>query len=266
MTKHDNVETLVSFASDMDSAAENLHVDGALRMTFDCGVDVAGSAAFTSASNSSSSSSHVTFTYKRLMNTESLHAGPDTTAMIDDTYAATHVVSAITYGVGATVIFESQCSSKEESMHVSGHLEVQVKAMFSGEINADWKKENESFVNSFTIKGSSYGVEVPSEYAAPMDASSVMNYVRSVVGATTSSTSTPATESGSCAAADTDSMGIKYGKIVTTRGKHGQWLSGSPLMVHLTPLQYYMPKSKEMYAKLNDATLKELAGVMEQLA
>ncbi|XDV36624.1 hypothetical protein PO909_006370, partial [Leuciscus waleckii] len=115
----------------LSSKSSLLDVSASLKASFLGGlVEVGGSAEFLRDTKSSNQQSRVTMYYSERTRFEQLtmtHLGKITYPQVFDQKTATHVVTAVLYGVQAFMVFDRTFSEEEEKQEIKGELNVMVK-------------------------------------------------------------------------------------------------------------------------------------------
>ncbi|MCJ8736337.1 hypothetical protein PDJAM_G00258630 [Pangasius djambal] len=126
-------KTDVKFSSSdsFSSKTSLLDVSASLKASFLGGlVEVGGSAKFLRDTKSSNQQSRVTMQYSETTRFEQLtmtHLGQITHPQVFDQKTATHVVTAVLYGVQAFMVFDRTFSEEEDKQKIEGELNIMVK-------------------------------------------------------------------------------------------------------------------------------------------
>ncbi|XP_053092933.1 cytolytic toxin-alpha-like [Pangasianodon hypophthalmus] len=126
-------KTDVKFSSSdsFSSKTSLLDVSASLKASFLGGlVEVGGSAKFLRDTKSSNQQSRVTMYYSETTRFEQLtmtHLGQITHPQVFDQKTATHVVTAVLYGVQAFMVFDRTFSEEEDKQEIEGELNIMVK-------------------------------------------------------------------------------------------------------------------------------------------
>uniref|UniRef100_A0A8C2FZX9 Si:ch211-207b24.4 n=1 Tax=Cyprinus carpio TaxID=7962 RepID=A0A8C2FZX9_CYPCA len=126
-------KTDVKFSSSdsLSSKASLLDVSTSLKASFLGGlVEVGGSAKFLRDTKSSNQQSRITMYYSETTRFEQLtmtHLGQITYPEVFDQKTATHVVTAVLYGVQAFMVFDRTFSEKNDKQEIEGELNIMVK-------------------------------------------------------------------------------------------------------------------------------------------
>ncbi|MCI4382213.1 hypothetical protein PGIGA_G00260950 [Pangasianodon gigas] len=126
-------KTDVKFSSSdsFSSKTSLLDVSASLKASFLGGlVEVGGSAKFLRDTKSSNQQSRVTMYYSETTRFEQLtmtHLGQITYPQVFDQKTATHVVTAVLYGVQAFMVFDRTFSEEEDKQEIEGELNIMVK-------------------------------------------------------------------------------------------------------------------------------------------
>merc|ERR1712168_426810 len=167
-TWHPWQETHILRKHSQDVDLNLLKVSAQLEASFKAGmVKIAGSADYLNRDSTDEKSSSVTFTYQSRSRTESISPSLTQNVTIDvcdaanpvnrlnEAYAPTHVVSAITYGGDVHFVYIEETSDKEDIMDIYGALSVRIDlkaTKISGSAKVNYTTEEKDFNDHLKIE------------------------------------------------------------------------------------------------------------------